>query len=290
MVTDRLRAPIRAILVIYVILAVFRLVEYLLIRTDQSVLGEALLHKLVGIALLGVAVWYFSFTLAEIGFVRPFAVRFVLLGVLLGASCFLVAYGGEFFLLSSQGQGLALEVYVSSYGVDGNRGRQTALLFFVICIVGNLVNVIMEEGIFRGLFLKLAEFRYSFLAAATLSSALFGLWHSVGPMRALLDGDMSPAGAGMSALLLCVTSAVTGFKFCLLVKITGSLWMGIGDHFVNNTVINLVHVVSSTGADDLLTLRISIAQTLSFLIVLALYWRTGAQRKATFRAASPASV
>ena len=66
---------------------------------------------------------------------------------------------------------------MSTYAVSSNTGHQTALIFFVICLAGNVINVVMEEGVFRGLFQKLLGFRYSFMGAAVISSVLFGLWH-----------------------------------------------------------------------------------------------------------------
>jgi len=50
-----------------------------------------------------------------------------------------------------------LDFYVSAYSVSGNIGQQRGLLFLLICLVGNLINVLMEEGIFRGLFQKVFE-------------------------------------------------------------------------------------------------------------------------------------
>lgn len=48
--------------------------------------------------------------------------------------------------------------------------------------------------------------------------------------------------------------------------------MGMADHFVNNTIVNLLHIESSTGADEMMFLRITVAQTISFLIVLFIFW------------------
>ena len=67
------------------------------------------------------------------------------------------------------------------------------------------------------------------------------------------------------------TSALIGFKFALLTRITGSLYAAMGDHFVNNTIVNLLHVLSYSGADELQTVRIALAQSLSFLLVLIWY-------------------
>ena len=53
---------------------------------------------------------------------------------------------------------------------------------------------------------------------------------------------------------------------------TGNLWVGLGDHLFNNTVAtNMLHVVSSTGADKLQIVRIMAAQLVSFTFVLVIY-------------------
>ena len=48
--------------------------------------------------------------------------------------------------------------------------------------------------------------------------------------------------------------------------------MAMGDHFVNNTIVNILHVISTSGTDELMILRISIAQSVSFIIVLIWYF------------------
>lgn len=94
---------------------------------------------------------------------------------------------------------------------------------------------------------------------------------------------MNAIGALLSALILILTTGITGAKFCLLTKSTGSLWLPMADHFFNNTIINILHIVTDSGTDELQVFRISIAQTVSFLIVLYIYWKSGAYHKDTFR-------
>ena len=62
-------------------------------------------------------------------------------------------------------------------------------------------------------------------------------------------------------------------KWSLLYKMTGSLWLGLGDHLFNNLASNLVHMVSNSEADSLQIVRIILWQLLSFAIVLWGYQR-----------------
>ena len=43
-------------------------------------------------------------------------------------------------------------------------------------------------------------------------------------------------------MLVIHQSSLVGFKGAMITKLTGSLYMAMGDHFVNNTIVNILHV------------------------------------------------
>ena len=259
------------VLGIYAICFVFRAVEYFFLRTDQTVLGEAFIHKLTGIVILFAAARYYGFSNKDVGFSNNKILKNTLKGLGFGLAVFTLAYSVEILILVIQGCFESLSFYVSAYSVDGNVGNQTAFIFFIMCFLGNIINVVMEEGVFRGLFQKILEKKYSFIIAAVIVSSLFGLWHIMSPLRSFCDGTMSIGGFIANSIMLITTSALVGFKFAMMTKLTGNLYMAMGDHFVNNTIVNILHVISDGETDQMQVVRISIAQSVSFIIVLVWY-------------------
>lgn len=268
-----------SVLLIYAICFLFRLFEYFVLRTDSTVIGEALFHKLAGIAVLAIFARLFSYKAGEIGFSLEKCGIKLAVGLFFGIFCFAVAYFVEVLIVKASGSYSGLQFYVTSYSVSGNLGNQTGLLFFALCIFGNIVNVVMEEGVFRGLFIRRLQEKFSYSLTAIISAVLFGFWHGVAPVRSFIDGDLSAFGLFMNCLILIISSAVVGYKYGLITKITGSGFMAMGDHFVNNTLVNILHVVSADGVDQLQMMRISIAQTLSFILVLIFYFWSKKHKK-----------
>lgn len=266
----KLKNPLLTVTFLYFICYLFRFIEYFFIQTDRTFWGEAFLHKAMGIVVLCVVARLLSLRFRDIGFAKNDILKHTFGGLAFGLLVFWVAYGAEILITSLSGHFHTLRLYISSYTMDGNIGNQTGLLFFAICIMGNVINVLMEEGIFRGLFQKMLEQKYKFIISAILASGLFGLWHVIAPIRQFYEGGSIGSMIANLAMLV-ITTSLGGFKFALLTKMTGSLYMAMGDHFVNNTIVNMLHVVSDSGADELMFVRMSIAQTLSFVIVLIVY-------------------
>ena len=255
----------------YLLCYIFRVWEYFVLRTDQTWVGEAIVHKIIGILILLAVSAGAKLTITQIGFVKGKALCNLLKGLAFGCAVFVLAYSVEIAIAAMQGSFRSLQLYVSAYAISRNTGYRTEILFFLICIIGNIVNVVMEEGIFRGLFQRLLEKKYSFMLSTMIASCLFGVWHMIGPVRNYADGTMSMSGMIANIVMLVVTSTLVGFKFAMLTQMTGSLYMAMGDHFVNNTIVNLLHVVSDTGADEMMVIRVAIAQSVSFILVLVCY-------------------
>lgn len=268
---SRNEQPLSFVIIIYLLCYVFRILEYFILRTDETFWGEAFVHKLVGIVILVIATNHLKFTLAEIGFKCNGRLKNLANGCIFALSVFVPAYMTEIVFALIQGKFKGLSLYVSAYSVNGTVGNQTGFFFFILCIVGNIINVIMEEGVFRGLFQRILEKKYSFVTAAVIGSVLFGFWHIMAPVRSFYDGTISCNGFIGNIALLVFSSSLIGFEFAMMTKITGGLYMAMGYHFINNSIVNILHIVTTTGADEFMVMRITIAQSISFIIVLIWY-------------------
>ena len=231
-----------------------------------------MLHKVVGIILLALVLKKINLTWGDIGFQKNGFVSGILKGLLLGSVCFAVSFGLELGILALQGNPAHLEIYISSFSLTGSQIKNTDFVFFLLCVLFNIVNVWMEEGVFRGLFIRTLSETKPFMQANYIAAFLFGVWHIVMPIRSCINGEMSFAATLLMGIGYIILAGIMGIKWGLLYRITGNLWAGLGDHLFNNTVAtNMLHVVSLKGADELQIVRIMAAQVISFAVVLAIH-------------------
>ena len=237
-------------MIIFMFCLSVRFVEYFLIETDKTAIGENVLHKVIGIIFLVLALKKINLTWRDIGFQRDGFVSGILKGLLLGSVCFAVSFGLELGILALQGNPAHLEIYISSFSLTGSQIKNTDFVFFLLCVLFNIVNVWMEEGVFRGLFIRTLSETKPFMQANYIAAFLFGVWHIVMPIRSCINGEMSFAAMLLMGIGYIILAGIMGIKWGLLYRITGNLWAGLGDHLFNNTVAtNMLHVVSLKGAD-----------------------------------------
>ena len=249
-----------------------RFAEYFLIETDQTAIGENVLHKVVGIIILALALKRINLSWSDIGFRRNGFASSILKGLLLGSVCFAISYGLELAIFILQGNPAHLEIYISSFSLTGSQIKNTDFVFFLLCVLFNIINVWMEEGVFRGLFIKTFSEAKPFMQANFIAAFLFGIWHIVMPIRSYVNGEMPFAAMVLMGIGYIILAGIMGIKWGLLYRITGNIWVGLGDHLFNNTVAaNMLHVVSLKGADELQIVRIMAAQIISFAFVLVIH-------------------
>ena len=146
--------PDHLCIAIFMLCLSVRFVEYFLIETDKTAIGENVLHKAVGIIILALVLKRVNLSWSDIGFHRNGFISGVLKGVLLGTVCFAVSFGLELAISVLQGNPAHLEIYISSFSLTGSQIKNMDCVFFLLCVLFNVINVWMEEGVFRGLFLK----------------------------------------------------------------------------------------------------------------------------------------
>ena len=249
---------------------VIRFAEVLMLRLDETLLNENFIHKLLGILILAFVIQFIHFTWKDIGFdFKRFYIP-TLIGLGLGIGRFAIGYGLEYSILAAQGKNPSFRLFLSSFSLTGNQIELPMYCILLTCIF-NIVNAIMEEGIFRGLFIKLAEKRYRFAKSNFVAALLFGIWHVAMPIRNWLDGTMTLRTMLLYSLGYIILSGSIGIMWGMLFKMSGVIWIGLADHFFNNTILNILHITTSSGTDELQMVRAMVAQFLALALVLIIY-------------------
>lgn len=270
------------ILLLFLSCSIVEYVEFLFIRTDRTILAENILCKLFMIALIGSALLLLKKTPQWLGFHKKGILKGALLGFSLGISSFAISYGVEYMVLAAMGRQPRLRFYISNFALTDQNVTGISLAAVIICIAGNILNVLAEEGLFRGLFLQLAGTVYSEKKSNLLQALLFGIWHVVMVVVWVLDGSMNVPTAVLMAAGYIVLAGILGYEWGMCAALTGTIWAGMFEHFFNNFITNSLHMVTRTGADELQILRIVLSNILSLAFVMMIAGR----RKKKVRACS----
>lgn len=254
---------------IFIICLIVHLIEVIFIRTDETFFAECFINKVFGIIMLFAILKMLKWKWKDIGFKNKDMLKNILKGFILCTVFYILGFTIEFITLNMQNNPGHIEFFVTGFSLTGNVVKYTGIPFVLMCILFNIINVWMEEGLFRGFYIEYLNKKYEIKKAIFISAFLFGLWHLVTPIRSLIDGDMDLMTFIIMSIGYVVLSGIMGIKWGLLYKMTGSVWMGLADHFFNNCIItNLLHVVTSTGVDEMQIARVLIGELASFIAVL----------------------
>ena len=84
--------PNNLCIAIFMLCLFVRFVEYFLIETAKTAIGENALHKIVGIIILALVLKRINLSWSDIGFQRNGFASSILKGLLLGSVCFTISY------------------------------------------------------------------------------------------------------------------------------------------------------------------------------------------------------
>ena len=267
--------------IIFAILIAVHGFEAIVLRTDETILGENCINKLFGILVVFIVLRILKWNWTDIGFAKTGFLRSICIGFLLAIVSFSISYSAEIMILKSQGHEVGFGLFTTGFSLTGDAVVHTGIGFILLCILFNVINVVMEEGTFRGLFYRLVETDHSAGYALLFQAFLFGIWHIVTPLHNLIDGDINFVSFAVLSIGYVILAGMMGIKWGLLYRMTGSLYAGMADHFFNNFIAtNLLHVVTETGIDEMMLVRVVIAQLLSFAVVMIVWKKTGKKENA----------
>ncbi len=255
--------------IIFAILISVHGFEAIVLRMDETFFGENFINKLFGILVVFIVLRCLNWKWSDIGFVRAGSVKCIGIGLLIALCSFVISYSTEIIILKSQGHDIGFGVFTTGFSLTGETAVHTGIGFILMCVFFNIINVIMEEGTFRGLFYNITVIDHSPKYACIFQAFLFGVWHIVTPLHNLIDGDINIGSFIALGVGYIILAGMMGIKWELLYRMTGNLYAGMADHFFNNCIAtNLLHVTTESGIDEMMIIRVAIAQLLSFTVIL----------------------
>ena len=270
-------------MVIFSVLIAVHAFEAIVLRMDETIFAENFINKVFGIIVTAAIIKVLDWQPKDIGLSKTKIAGNIGKGFLLAGFSFLIAFLAEIMILVGQNRHLSVGFYTTGFSLTGSGTVNSGIAAILMCVFFNIINVVMEEGTFRGLLFRIAQTYGSDKTAVMFQAFLFGIWHIVTPLHNFIDGDIGLLGFILLSLGYIVLAGIMGIKWSIMYKLTGSLYAGMADHFFNNCVAtNLLHISTETGTDEMLLVRVLIAQVISFAAVMA--FNTKAMKEAAKKA------
>lgn len=265
------RRTISVICMMFMLLMIIRVIEIMFVKTDQTWIGENILHKICCILLIWTVLDLLRLHWSDLGFSKKGLFSGLKYGLALGISTFFLSYAAEFMVLFAMGKHPSLRFYITNFSLAQTHTNGSSLSAVIVCIIGNIVNVCAEEGLFRGLFCKTGMQCYSQKTANIIQALLFGIWHITNVISPLSDGSMNLAAAAFMGMGYILLSGILACEWGMCAALSGTLWTGASEHLFNNFISNSLHTVTETGADEYMIIRITLSNMLSLLFVFIIY-------------------
>ena len=266
-----LRHPILLPIILFIIAAVFKILDVFVFRIDE-LLGEIIVSKSLGFLLVVAYLWLVGKTVTAIGLHGKYVTKSLIIGSTGIILILLFSYGLQFGILVGAGKEPSL-VFTA---IDPTAGVTGGVAFAIFLLIGNFINSFMEEGLFRGVMLRHFRISLSFWRANFLQAAFFGIWHLNWPIKQFLTGQLDVGGLASQSLTVLIATGIVGFAMGYLYLKTGNLWGPWIMHTINNSVQNMVHIQTIDGLDsDMMVFQI----TLTFsLVAIILFFRALTKR------------
>ncbi|HPF28710.1 MAG TPA: CPBP family intramembrane metalloprotease [Lachnospiraceae bacterium] len=258
----------KVILGIFILCGVVKDIEFMVLKTDQTMIAENVICKLFCILMVATVLALTEQKWSDIGFKLNGMWKGMKCGFALGIITFAVSYLIEFIVLELNGKNPYLSFYITNFTMSEANVTGISIWTLLICVVGNAINVWGEESLFRGLFIKLGTKALGTKGANMLQALLFGVWHMVSVVLWVMEGSMTISQAVIFGLGYLVLAWILAYEWGICATLTGTVWVGVFEHFFNNFIANSLHVLTDTGADELQIVRIVISNILSLTIVL----------------------
>ena len=237
-----IQKPLLTITILFIIAVLFKILDNFILRLDEQI-GEALLTKALGLVLVFVFIWMSGKRMRDIGFHTKHLGNSLLIAGIGFILVYVIAFIIQMIVFSIQGEsaGLALTA------VDPKTGMTGGFLFGLWLFFTNLINSGMEEGLFRGVMIRLLLVKLSEWGAILVSAGFFAIWHLGWPIRQLMDGTATLGEAAFGAFSLLLATFIAGIAYGYLYWKTDNMWGPFLAHTINNTLLNVIYFRTGSG-------------------------------------------
>ena len=269
--------PVQVGIILFIIIFLLRVIEVFILRLDE-LWGEVFLSKFLGFLLIILYLWLAKRKIQDIGYHTSYLFPSLSIAIIIMVISLAFSYLAELIYLVWRAFQPSIIIAPLSNALDSEYALKGGILFGIWLIFGNLINSLMEEGLFRGIMITHFRMRFSFWKTNFMQAFFFGIWHIIWPLKAYLLGQMSVRESILASVGYIFSSGIIALMLGYLFLKTGNLWAPWLAHTLNNSTLNLIHTVTSEGYNTGFMVRMGILPFIALLTLFIIRWLAGHYR------------
>lgn len=273
------------ILNVFFVFFFVRCLEYYVFVPKTGFNSHGVITSALGMAIMFFYLYIVNGNLQAVGLISNYRKLFKWLGIgaVLSIVPIILVMLTEALSYVSSSTDFALSLYSFGYK-KASSGNGVWLAAISICLITSIVKVTLFESLYRGYILVSLRKIMSFRSSNIIQSVLYTLWFLIIPLRYLIWNTQNYSGTEILKLVLfyIVFEFMAAFKWGLLTRASGALWVALFDHIIFDFFSETIHLVIN-GIDQNRLLRLFLIQLVSFAMTLVYYYYRKKKRPKLFK-------
>lgn len=259
-----------------ILMIAMQTVDVFYIHSTGTLMATNIVSRFAGIAVIIIFSLILKSNIRKLCFKRYNMIFEMINGFFLAAIPVAFVFGAEYMVLRFVKGYENLRINIDFPNVNDGMSMKGMLFALGVFALTVFLQSLFKELVFRGFLISQMFDRYGLSKSNLIQSVFYTLLLVPNIVQMYMTGRFDGFGWEMTAFIIVSNLFVdflSGYKWGLCYRVTGSVWLSTVDHFTNNMLLTCLYITYGTMPMKWYVLQAVAVQLISFAIFVPVYFR-----------------